>query len=66
MAAYEEKSGFVADDEIVESVRTLQRQRSRKMVLMIIGLVLACIATVTSVIAAYSDAPEPPSHGRGP
>lgn len=47
--------GFIDDDEVVRSVRTIQRQRSRNLTLMIAALVVIFAGISVFVAVSYSD-----------
>ena len=49
--------GFAADDEVAQSIRTIQRQRSTKLILMIVGLVGALAVLFLGVVLSYSSEP---------
>jgi hypothetical protein len=48
----------VDDEEIVESIRHLQQERSTKLFVVVLGLVAALGAGLAAVYLAYSDQPE--------
>jgi hypothetical protein len=47
--------GFIDDDEVVRSVRTIQRQRSRNLTLMIAALVVIFVGISVFVAVSYND-----------
>jgi hypothetical protein len=47
--------GFVADDEIRESLRVIERQRSGKKVAVLVGMVVAMLALLIAVMIGYQD-----------
>lgn len=46
------------DDEVVQSIRYFQQDRSRRRILSVVGVVAVSIALAVSVYLAYSDTPE--------
>jgi hypothetical protein len=47
--------GFVADDEIRESLRVIERQRAGKRIAVLVGMVVALFALLIAVMIGYSD-----------
>jgi hypothetical protein len=59
----------ITDEEIRESIRVMHQQRSTKMVMVIVGIVVALGVTFAAVYLAYRDEPDaakPPAGAPAP
>jgi hypothetical protein len=51
--------GFAIDDEVAQSLRTIERQRRGKRVGVLAGMVLVLVVFIGAVIFGYSDGAAP-------